>query len=261
MILPRPSCIGLMNSLATRQGLPLATWIELWEELQVSTDNSRPPTPVSLSSIPTSLSTPPSYLPLYSSFLPPSPLLLPTSLSTPPSYLPLYSFLPPSLLLPLYSCFLPPSLLLSTSLSTPPSYLPLYSSFLPPSLLLSTSLSTPPSLLLLPTSLSTPFYLPLYSSFLPPSLLLLPTSLPSSYACISISSVSPFLSPTPPTAWERVEQGGAGWVHLKDASMLCLNALVGTCVGTFLHSRPIFSYTRLTFPRALIMNSLIGGCG
>jgi len=39
---------GLMNSLATRQGLPLATWIELWEELQESTDNSRPPTPVSL---------------------------------------------------------------------------------------------------------------------------------------------------------------------------------------------------------------------
>ena len=40
---------GLMNSLATRQGLPLATWIELWEELQGSTDNSQPLMPVSLS--------------------------------------------------------------------------------------------------------------------------------------------------------------------------------------------------------------------
>lgn len=38
-----------MNSLATRQGLPLATWIELWEELQGSTDNSQPLMPVSLS--------------------------------------------------------------------------------------------------------------------------------------------------------------------------------------------------------------------
>lgn len=41
--------IGLMNSLATRQGLPLATWIELWEELQGSTDNSQPLMSVSLS--------------------------------------------------------------------------------------------------------------------------------------------------------------------------------------------------------------------
>ena len=40
---------GLMNSLATRKGHPLATWIELWEELQGSTDNSQPLMPVSLS--------------------------------------------------------------------------------------------------------------------------------------------------------------------------------------------------------------------
>ena len=39
--------VGLMNALATRQGIPKATWYELWEELQESAANSRPVSPVS----------------------------------------------------------------------------------------------------------------------------------------------------------------------------------------------------------------------